>query len=112
MRPVAIRRVGSRNDAIGNAEFSDCEHWNSRDFFEFETPEDVAERLADGADPNELDFDDRTPPHHAAVHGKGKIAAMLPEEGAGRRADEFGWTPFHGAAAAGEPGAISPLPSA
>ncbi len=84
--------------------------WNSREFFEFASSGDIAARLANGADHNEIDRDGRTPLHHAAVHGRQDAVLILLEAGAVIRADRFGWTPLHCAAAAeGKPGAIPPL---
>ena len=84
--------------------------WNTREFFEFAAPADVAAALRDGADPDAADRDGRTPLHHAAVHGNGEMAAMLIGAGARQRADRFGWWPLHcAAAAAGRPDAIAPL---
>lgn len=84
--------------------------WNSREFFEFASPDEVAARIESGADPNDIDRDGRTPLHHAAVHGRQLVVIMLLAAGAKQLEDAFGWTPLHCAAAAeGRPGAIVPL---
>ena len=84
--------------------------WCTREFLGFAAPADIAAALADGADPDAVDRDGRTPLHHAAVRGRQDIARILIGAGAGQRADQFGWWPIHCAAAAeGSPGAIAPL---
>lgn len=89
---------------------AELHRWNSREYFESATPEDVTKWLADEVGPNEFDSDGRTPLHHAAVHGRGDLVETLLKAGAAQLADEFGWTPLHCAdAAPDEPGAISPL---
>ena len=84
--------------------------WNSREFFGGASPDAIAARLKAGAPVDETDVDDRTPLHHAAVHGYRLAVHLLLAAGAGIADDRYGWTPLHCAAACdGRPYAIAPL---
>lgn len=70
--------------------------------------EQVKERLEDGADANQMDYDKRTPLHIAACDGNAEIARILLEAGANILArDRWGSTPYDEAARRGSTELIS-----
>ncbi len=87
----------------------DCADWNSQEYFQAATVEDVAGCLTAGADPKTRD--DKygwTPLHRAAglSENPAVIVALL-DAGANIEArDKDGWTPLHGAARFNESPAV------
>ena len=83
---------------------TDCEEWNTEEFFQTASLEDVKTCLSQGADPRARAVYDNTPygstPLHRAAMSTGPaVITLLLDAGADPKArDEFGETPLHQAA--------------
>ena len=85
-----------------------CEQWNTQEFFEAATVEDVTACLDAGADVKARDEFGYTPLHRAArFNEKPAVIEALLAAGANIEArDEFGYTPLHQAAKSNEKPAV------
>ena len=84
--------------------------WNTAIFFEIATAEDVAHRIAGGADVQARDEDRRTPLYWAANSGSSEAVTVLLDAGADPNScDAKGNAPLHRAALRGSPEAVTAL---
>ena len=86
---------------VGTALASDCKAWNSGDYFQAATLEEVADCLRSGVDLKKLNEDGNTPLHSAAGFCTNPaVIATLVKAGADLEARDrkFGNTPLHSAA--------------
>ncbi|MXW12312.1 MAG: ankyrin repeat domain-containing protein [Synechococcus sp. SB0668_bin_13] len=95
---LALLAAGVAALAVGAAVIRpDCADWNTREFFEEVTADDVARCLSQGADPRAGDKDRNTPLHLAAKHSDSPEAVkVLVDAGADLEArNKDGFTPLH-----------------
>ena len=108
MRSIAV--IGSllQIAATGPAIGSDCEGWNTSEYFEMATVADVMECVAAGADPNARNESGETPLHVAAASNDNPaVIATLVDAGADPNArNKSGKTPLHEAAASNDNPAV------
>ncbi len=82
---------------------TDCDGWNTEEFFKTATVEEVTGCLQTGADPNTRTKEGNTP-LHAAVHLNPSLLTPLIEAGANPNArDKEGYTPLHRAGLRNKP---------
>ena len=77
----------------------ECADWNSKEYFQAATVEDVSACLASGVGPKTVDEHGDTPLHWAAAFNKNPaVIATLLDAGADIKAQgKLGWTPLHSA---------------
>ena len=85
-----------------------CEEWNTEEYFQTATVEDVTACLDAGADPKVRDAADNTPLHWAAAHNENPmvIEALLAAGAELEARPDSGYTPLHWAALYNENSAV------